>query len=320
MKANAAIVPAGSPSGSVSVYVTQTTNVILDIDGYFAPAGAGSLQFYPLTPCRVADTRDSNQPQGLGPPSFGAHETRLLPVLSQSPCFQGLPQQPLAYSFNVTVVPKNGQALNYLTMWPSDQDQPYVSTLNNPTATAVANAAIVPAAANGGVSVFASNSTDVVIDTNGYFAAPASGGLSFYALTPCRAYDSRNNNGQPFQHERTVDIVDSQCGPPSTAQAYVLNATVVPSGFLNFLTLWPDGESNSRRVSTLNAQDAQVTSNMAIVPNMDGSTGCLRVATDTLDPGHLGLLRAVKQLSVVSCRVVDDSRVVARALRQDKPA
>ncbi len=197
-------------------------------------------------------------------------ETRALPVLSESPCFQGLPHQPKAYSFNVTAVPKNGQALNYLSIWPSDQDQPYVSTLNNPTATAVANAAIVPAAANGDVSVFTSNSTDVLIDTNGYFAAPASGGLSFYALTPCRAYDSRNNNGQPFQHERTVDIVHSQCGPPSTAQAYVMNATVVPSGFLNFLTLWPDGETQPT-VSTLNAQDAQVTSNMAIVPNMDGS-------------------------------------------------
>ena len=37
VKANAAIVPAGA-SGAVSVYVTDTTDVVLDIDGYFAPA------------------------------------------------------------------------------------------------------------------------------------------------------------------------------------------------------------------------------------------------------------------------------------------
>jgi len=34
--ANAAIVPAGT-SGAISVYVTNRTHVILDINGYFAP-------------------------------------------------------------------------------------------------------------------------------------------------------------------------------------------------------------------------------------------------------------------------------------------
>ena len=56
MKANAAIVPAGA-NGAVSVYVTDTTNVILDIDGYFGPASSQTYEFYPLTPCRVVDTR-----------------------------------------------------------------------------------------------------------------------------------------------------------------------------------------------------------------------------------------------------------------------
>jgi len=44
----------------------------------------------------------------------------------------------------------------------------------------------------------------------------------------------------------------------------------VPSGFLNYLTLWPDQETQPV-VSTLNAQDGLVTSNMAIVPTMNGS-------------------------------------------------
>ena len=177
----------------------------------------------------MVDTRaGSNQPQGLGPPFLGNMETRDLPMLS-SPCLQGLPNQPEAYSLNVTAVPyPAGQPENYLTVWPSDQQQPGVSTLNNYTATVVANAAIVPAAANGHISVFAYNSTDVIMDINGYFAAPASNGLSFYPGAPCRAYDSRNNNGKPFQGDRTVNVVDSPCGPSVSAQAYVFNATVVP--------------------------------------------------------------------------------------------
>ena len=50
------------------------------------------------------------------------------------------------------------------------RDQPVVSTLNNPTATVVANAAIVPAGANGAIDVYAYNTTDLSIDINGYFA------------------------------------------------------------------------------------------------------------------------------------------------------
>ena len=56
---------------------------------------------------------------------------------------------------------------------------------------------------------------------------------------------------------------------PANAQALVLNATVVPQGRLHYLTLWPDGLSQPL-VSTLNAEDGQVTSNMAIVPTFNG--------------------------------------------------
>ena len=67
-----------------------------------------------------------------------------------------------------------------------------------------------------------------------------------------------------------VPVHGSTCAPPSTAQAYVLNATVVPPGSLGYLTLWPDGGAQPL-VSTLNAVDGAITSNMAIVPTNNGS-------------------------------------------------
>jgi len=130
------------------------------------------------------------------------------------------------------------------------------------------------------------------MDINGYFAAPGSNRLSFYAAAPCRAYDSRYNHGQPFQGERTVNIVGSQCAPPSSAKAYLLNATVVPSGFLDYLKLWPDTKQQPV-VSTLNAYDGFITSNMAIVPKMNGSLDAFASRLAQLIPGHLGVLRAV---------------------------
>jgi uncharacterized repeat protein (TIGR03803 family) len=266
IKANAAIIPAGTPNGSVTVYVTNTTNVVLDINGYFTTSNGSTLAFYPLTPCRVADTRNPAGPLG-GPYLSGAHE-RDFPVL-QSSC--GLPNSAVAYSFNFTVVPRTSAGVAYLTVWPQGQSRPVVSTLNDLTDTIVANAALVPAGVGGGVATYATNDTDLVVDVNGYFAPPGNGGLSFYALTPCRVVDTRRNGGQPFAGELTVNVVNSPCGPPASSEAYVFNATVVPSGSLSYLTLWPDTETQPV-VSTLNAVDGSITSNMAIVPNVDGKT------------------------------------------------
>ena len=50
----------------------------------------------------------------------------------------------------------------------------------------------------------------------------------------------------------------------------MFNATVVPTGSLGYLTLWPDG-SGQPVVSTLNATDGFIGSNMAIVPSANGS-------------------------------------------------
>lgn len=267
-KANAAIV-AGGYQGMVSVYASNTTNLILDINGYFQPVGSGTLEFYKLTPCRLVDTRGANGP--LGGPFLSGGQTRSFPLPQNTGCIpNGLNIQ--AYSLNFTAIPYNGEPLGYLTAWPEGSPQPTVSTLNNPTATVVANAAIIPAPVGGGISVYVNDNTNLAIDINGYFAAPGSGGAQFYPSAPCRVLDTRNvGNGQPFSGELTVNVVSSACAPPSASKAFVFNATVVPSPGFSYLTLWPDGQGQPG-VSTLNAIDGFVTSNMAIVPNSDGKT------------------------------------------------
>ncbi len=259
VKATAAIVPAGS-QGAVSVFVSDASDVVLDIDGYFAPVSNSTLAFYPVLPCRVADTRDPLGP--LGGPYLKAGVLRDFPM-EESHCIQqGV--SPQAYSLNFAVIPHG--PLGFLTVWPCGQTRPVVSTLNSYSGQVVANAAIVPAGKNGDVCVYASNDSDVVIDIDGYFGPAGQNGLSLYTVSPCRVLDTRTvGNGQPFSGELGVDVLGSVCAPPSTAQAYVFNATVVPPGPLGFLTLWPAGSSQPG-VSTLNAADGAVTSNMAIVP------------------------------------------------------
>ena len=110
----------------------------------------------------------------------------------------------------------------------------------------------------------------MAIDINGYFAAPASGGLSLYNLTPCRIEDTRLPAGTPaFTGTIAITGTGVPCGVPPEAQSLVLNATVVPSGDLSFLSLWANGGSQPV-VSTLNAIDGSITSNMAVVPTDNG--------------------------------------------------
>lgn len=249
----------------ISVYVTDATDLILDVDGYFVPSTDSlALAFYPVTPCRIAHTRNAAGP--LGGPTMSAGQDRTFPV-QMSSC--GLPPSAQAYSLNFTVVPNT--TLTYLTTWPTGQNQPLVSTLNDLTGTIVANAAIVPAGSDGSIDVFVTDQTDVIIDVNGYFGPAGTGGLSLYPLPPCRVIDTREPSGSlPFSGSITIDSTSSGCGLPSNAAALVSNATVVPQDSLEYLTLWPSGQTQPL-VSTLNAIDGAITSNMAIVSTNLGS-------------------------------------------------
>jgi hypothetical protein len=276
IKANAAIVTGGA-NGEINVYASNTTDVVLDVSGYFIAAVAvpPTYTFFPITPCRVVDTRFPNGQ--FGSPSLVAGQQRTF-VLSLSNC--KLPTAPEdaggAFSINVTVVPKGGKPVWVVKVWGTSvahPDTPVASTLNAPTGTVTANAAIVTSnpATGEGVTVYSSDDTDVVIDVNGYFAFSqlSPGGLSLYTLPPCRVLDTRPDG--LFQGERTVTVTTgNNCSLAGTAKAYVMNATVVPPGGLGLLTLYADGATQPV-VSTLNAYDGEITSNMAIVGTTNGS-------------------------------------------------
>jgi hypothetical protein len=265
VKANAAIVPAGV-GGAVSVFVTDTSHVFIDINGYFVPAtDPSALAFYPITPCRISDTRNVVGP--LGGPSLVGGQSRTIPVLSATGC--AIPTSARAYSLNFTVVPSG--PLSFLSTWPTGQVRPLVSTLNIPTGTITANAAMVPAGNGGSIDVYVTDNAHLVIDINGYFAPPAPGGLSLYTVTPCRIFDTRFPLPAPaIIGSADVNIVNGSCGIPSLAKAFVLNATVIPTQNLGYLSLWPQGQAQPL-VSTLNAADGALTSNMALVPTTNGS-------------------------------------------------
>jgi hypothetical protein len=282
VKTNAAIV-AGGYGGEVNVLATNTTDLVLDLTGYFTTDAP--YVYVPITPCRLVDTRMNNGTR-YGAPYVTANQTRTFSLVN-NPC--NLPPQMLvdggALSLNVTALPRNA-AFADVTVWGTSPTElqpqpPPFPTLIVKTPFVAANAAIVTMDRSPSDSVSASATTDVdlLIDITGYFAPPkwAPTGLSLYLLSPCRVLDTRRPTSDGlalptgFKGELNVPVnTENPCSVPRNAQAYVLNATVVPLPVLGYLTLWADGTPEPN-VSTLNAPDGFVTSNMAIVASFNGS-------------------------------------------------
>ncbi|MFN7937314.1 MAG: hypothetical protein U0R19_28570 [Bryobacteraceae bacterium] len=128
----------------------------------------GPLPMVAVTPCRVMDTRPEYAQFGFagsfGAPALGGGQVRDVPIPASS-C--GIPANARAYSLNITVVPAG--TLQYLTAWPAGFPKPNTSTLNSYEGKIVANAAAVPAGVNGAISLFASDTTHVIVDINGYY-------------------------------------------------------------------------------------------------------------------------------------------------------
>lgn len=97
--------------------------------------------------------------------------------------------------------------------------------------------------------------------------AEAQVGLQFFAVTPCRAVDTRSGGGGiiPAAVERKV-ILKSVCGIPATAKAVSLNATIVFPTVDGFFSMWPSG-GVFPVVSTINFLAGEpALANGAIVP------------------------------------------------------
>ncbi|HYU32893.1 MAG TPA: hypothetical protein VEW48_12085 [Thermoanaerobaculia bacterium] len=136
-----------------------------------APAFAqnGPLRFFPITPCRVADTRQTGGP-------ISAQTTRNFTV--QGVC--GIPTNAKAVVLNATIV---GPATDgYLTLYPSNVARPVAANLTFRAAEpALGNGAIVGLATappnDLSAYVFLGTGTShLVLDTTGYFCKVDAGG------------------------------------------------------------------------------------------------------------------------------------------------
>lgn len=166
--ANRVIVPLGS-AGVVDVFNSAgSTDVIVDIGGYYGSTG---LMFTPSAPTRICDTRPGD-PSGLSGAAAQCNGKTLAAGSTLGVAVGGVggvPAGAAALVANVTVADTTSGG--YLTVWPSGQSRPTASDINWSPGKVVPNLVVVKIGSGGSISVFNSNgSTDVIVDVAGWYS------------------------------------------------------------------------------------------------------------------------------------------------------
>ncbi len=240
----------------------------------------GGLQYQPLTPARLLDTRGGTGgiSGGLGPSAS---------VAVQVAGRAGVPSVANAAVINVTVV--NTSYSSWLAVYPDGTSFGGTSTINWIAGDIRANMAIVPLGADGAIRLLnLAGWTDVVIDVEGYFAQPALGDTSglYRPLTPARVLDTRSGMGglTTLGQQQIVSFqVAGHGNVPSTGvAAVILNVTATNPTFGTFVSAFPAGMP-FQGTSTVNLTPGQTTPNRVIVKLGAGGAVSLYNNTGSVD-------------------------------------
>ncbi len=158
-----------SPAGAFKIYTVATTDLVVDVLGYYSSEaidinGPGLL-FTPLTPARLLDTR-AGQPACFMPGAAltGGVETS---QAASNTCTIALTARAIVGNATTVLPSANG----FLTFWPSDAaSRPLVATSNFQSGRNFNRYYTVGLGANGGFKMYASATTNLVVDVSGYFA------------------------------------------------------------------------------------------------------------------------------------------------------
>jgi photosystem II stability/assembly factor-like uncharacterized protein len=261
----------GAADGAFKIFVLTTTDVVVDVTGYYAPPGAGGLYFHPLPrPVRLLETRAGESgcytPGAPLPGNFDSTQqaTGVCDGLT-------IPSAARAIVGNATTVNPGG---GFLTLFPADAARPLAASSNYLPGQIMNAPFIVGLSPSGAFKIYPLTQTDLVIDVLGYYSPEATdvngAGLLFNPLAhPVRLLETRDNPGFPGCYKTNAPlqggVVRTQpargvCDGliiPSDALGIVGNATVVNPNGTGYLTFWPS-DATQPLVATSNFTAGQI--------------------------------------------------------------
>lgn len=149
------------PNETFFVDLTGPTNATVGDGQGVGTIGDDDVNFYTVTPCRLADTRTA-----ADAPALVAGESRDFAIAGRC----AVPSDASAVMFNIAVVGPTSQG--HLRLYPTGQHLPVIATINFSAGQTRSNNAIVPLGTGGQIAVYtgmASGTTHFVVDVTGYF-------------------------------------------------------------------------------------------------------------------------------------------------------
>lgn len=267
-RANATTVKLGA-NGGLSIYNSNgSTEVIVDVIGYYASATGTTTtgaEFDIYGPDRLHDTR------GDQAGALASQEILTIYMDFADGASNGFIR---ALALNVTAVgaPTGG----HLSVYDGGSTLPKTSSLNFSGPAAVANTAVVKTArctTCGGeepvqFAVYngSSASVHVIVDVVGIYFDDGSVALRFQPLSPRRISDSRTStNAKRIGEAQTQSVTAPTTVASTDTVALSANVTAVGPTEGTFMTLWQGGLAKPD-VSNLNAPAGSTVANGAIIP------------------------------------------------------
>jgi hypothetical protein len=276
--------------GAFKIFAQNTTDVVVDVTGYYAPPNAGGLYFHPLpAPVRLLETR-AGQSVGCvkpGVPLVGGVDA----LQTATTACTGIPAAARAIVGNATTV--GPQAGGFLTIFPADTVRPFVASSNYNLAQIVNGPFSVGLTTGGQFKIYTTATTDLVVDVLGYYSPEANdangAGLLFTPLLkPVRLLETRPGSpvgcfkpGVPLAGgSETPQTARGLCDGvtiPNNALGVVGNATVVFPQGAGFLTLWPSTAARPW-VATSNYNPGDV-GNRHFIVGLGNAAGAFKIYT-----------------------------------------
>jgi uncharacterized delta-60 repeat protein len=261
-----------SPRGTVCVYTSMATDLIVDATATFDTNFAG------VVPSRLLETRDSTTIDGKFQ-SIGrrpAGSTTDVEIRYRG----GIGFNAANATLNVTAV--DAADAGFITVWPCTEPRPTASTLNVAAGDTIANSVITMLSVFGRVCIYTSTETDLIVDATGWFD-------SFVGITPSRLLETRKSPTVDGQFENvgrrqantTSEVqIAGRAGIPAGSTNATLNITAINAADAGFVTVWPCSEARPN-ASTLNVSAGGTIANAAVTKLSTTGAICIYTSTTT---------------------------------------
>ena len=184
--------------GKICIYSYGSTDVLVDVTGYFS--ASGELSYQAVTPVRVVDTRS---PNSYYTGRLGETQTIEIPLQDLG----GMPSNIWAATVNLTSLDTDEQG--FMTTFPCGDMVPNTSSINFVGGEVIAAAVTTPVNQEGKLCIYSFSRSNLIVDLSGVWVNDS----NMRPPVPTQAGAEGQDNGEPIVEEPVEEPAGTEPEP-----------------------------------------------------------------------------------------------------------